>query len=93
MLYQNRSPIRAITLAGMLFAAMAGMMTTSWAWDDSKYPNFRGQWRTDVEHLAGAVDWDALQPTPGNRLERTEHFAAMHDRITEVFRIDPTATW
>jgi hypothetical protein len=50
MLYRNRSSIRAITLAGMLFAAMAGMMTTTttpgWAWDDSKYPNFRGQWRT-----------------------------------------------
>ena len=46
----HQCSMRAITLAGMLCAAMAGIMattiSTSWAWDDSKYPNFRGQWRT-----------------------------------------------
>ena len=46
----HQCSMRAITLAGVLCAAMAGMMaatiSTSWAWDDSKYPNFRGQWRT-----------------------------------------------
>lgn len=27
------------------------------------------------------------------RTERTDHFATMHDNITEVLRIDPTANW
>ena len=39
MLYRNS--IRAITLVGVLCATMAGAL----AWDDSKYPDFSGQWR------------------------------------------------
>ena len=39
MLY--RSSIRAITFVGALCVTMAG----AWAWDDSKYPDFSGQWR------------------------------------------------
>ena len=39
MLY--RSSIRAITLVGALCVTMGG----AFAWDDSKYPDFSGQYR------------------------------------------------
>ena len=44
MLY--RSPVRAIALVGALCVTMAATMTGGWAWDNSKYPDFGGQWRT-----------------------------------------------
>ena len=36
-----RSPISAVALAGALCLTMAD----AFAWDDSKYPDFSGQWR------------------------------------------------
>ena len=38
----GRNLPKAILLAGALSAAAS----SSWAWDDSKYPNFSGQWRS-----------------------------------------------
>ena len=53
----------------------------------------RSRWRAEVQRVVGHVAWEAMTPTPGSRLTRTEHFGALYDRITEVFRIDPSATW
>src|ERR1019366_4510275 len=53
MLY--RSSIRAITFVGALCVTMAG----AWAWDDSKYHDFSGQWRP----IGGA---GGLPPAPKN---------------------------
>jgi len=36
----HRTPIGAITLAGVL-----GLATAAYAFDESKYPDFSGQWR------------------------------------------------
>jgi len=57
--------------------------------------DLRDRWRADVvAFLRRPVDWDALdRPSQAGRTIRSEHFAAIHDRITEVIRIDPAATW
>ncbi len=51
-------------------------------------------WRHDVEAVTGAVDWAAL-PSPDQqaRTARSDHFAPLLARITEVFDLDPTAHW
>ncbi len=68
-------------------AIAAGVVTAGSA-------ELRGRWRTDVEAVIGSVDWDALRrPEQRARTVRSEHFEAIHARITEVLRIDPVARW
>ncbi len=51
-------------------------------------------WRSDVEAVLGDVDWTTLAlPDQAARTARSEHFAPLHARITEVFRLDPDARW
>lgn len=51
-------------------------------------------WRVDVEAVTGRVDWAALpRPDQAARTRRSAHFAALLDRLTEVIRLDPMATW
>src|SRR3981081_1008601 len=48
MLYRssiNRSSISAIALVGAIMGALCVTTTGAAAWDDSKYPDFSGQWR------------------------------------------------
>ncbi len=52
------------------------------------------RWRLEVETLVGSVTWEGLdRPAQDARRSRTQHFAPLFDRLTEVFRIDPTAAW
>jgi len=55
----------------------------------------RAPWRAEVSAaLGGPVEWERLAgPRQAGRTVRSEHFAAIHDRITEVVRIDPAAHW
>lgn len=54
----------------------------------------RARWRLEVEAVVGPVGWDELGCLDQDaRRRRTEHFAPLFDRITEVFRIDPDAIW
>ena len=51
-------------------------------------------WRHDVEAVVGTVDWAALpRPDQQARTARSDHFAPLLARITEVFDLDPTAHW
>lgn len=51
-------------------------------------------WRNDVEAVIGPVRWPALDaPVQAGRTNRSEHFGPLQQRITEVFRLDPTARW
>lgn len=51
-------------------------------------------WRADVEDVLGPVDWPSLnRPEQAARTIRSEHFAPLQERITEVFRLDPQARW
>ena len=52
------------------------------------------RWRVTVEATIGAIDWSALErPDQRARTRRSEHFAALHARITEVIALDPAARW
>jgi hypothetical protein len=51
-----RSSISTIALVGVLCVMMAG----AWAWDDSKYPDFSGQWRP----IGGPGRWARDQKAP-----------------------------
>jgi len=56
--------------------------------------DLRVGWRSDVEAVLGPVAWDALaRPDQAARTQRSEHFAALHARISEVRNLDPTARW
>jgi ring-1,2-phenylacetyl-CoA epoxidase subunit PaaC len=51
-------------------------------------------WRRDVEDVLGAVDWHPLErPDQAARTRRSPYFAPLQERITEVFRLDPSARW
>jgi hypothetical protein len=45
MMMLHRASICAVAFAGALCVAMGGMLSPAWTWDDSKYPDFSGQWR------------------------------------------------
>ncbi len=52
------------------------------------------RWRVTVEATTGSIDWSALErPDQQARTRRSEHFAALHARITEVIALDPAARW
>lgn len=53
----------------------------------------QSRWRDEVDAVVGQVQWETLARPEGTRHERTPHFGPLYDRITEVFRLDPTATW
>ena len=54
----------------------------------------QARWRSSVEGILGPVDWDALgRPAQHARTARSEHFRALHARITEVLDLDPGAKW
>ena len=74
-------------VAGEQEAHRAGLATVTSA-------QLRARWRPEVEAVVGPVPWDELANLGQDaRRRRTEHFAALFDRITEVFRIDPNASW
>jgi ring-1,2-phenylacetyl-CoA epoxidase subunit PaaC len=51
-------------------------------------------WRAEVEAVLGRRDWTAMsEPDQAARTRRSEYFAALHSRITEVLALDPTARW
>jgi hypothetical protein len=51
----NRNAIAALTFAAMLLLPTAG----AWAFDESKYPDFSGQWRRPP---GVAIQWDQTKP-------------------------------
>ncbi len=54
----------------------------------------QARWRGGVDAILGPVEWDALErPAQHGRTIRSEYFAALHARITEVLDLDPTARW
>lgn len=60
----------------------------------SSSSQLQARWRVEVETVVGAVAWEAIVgPAQDARRRRSEHFAPLLDRITEVFRIDPDAAW
>lgn len=75
-------------VAGEADAVAAGVVTVGSA-------ELGAAWRAEVSAaLDWPVDWERLAwPRQAGRTVRSEHFAAIHDRITEVFSIDPAAHW
>jgi ring-1,2-phenylacetyl-CoA epoxidase subunit PaaC len=74
-------------VAGERAAIAEGVVTAS-------SDELRRGWRADVETVVGRVDWASLpRPVQAARTARSEHFAALLARITEVFDLDPTAHW
>jgi len=73
--------------AGEAAALAEGVVTASSA-------ELQPVWRADVEAVIGPVDWASLpRPAQRARTARSVHFAPLLARITEVFRLDPTARW
>jgi len=74
-------------VAGEAAALDAGVVTESSA-------TMREPWRAEVAAIAGPLDWASLEPPDqAARTRRSEHFAPLRARITEVFALDPTANW
>jgi len=74
-------------VAGEADAVAEGVVTASSA-------ELRTAWRSDVEAVVGPVAWDTFtSPDQQARSRRSDHFAALHARISEVIALDPTATW
>ncbi len=70
MLY--RSSIGAIALATALGATLAGAQ----AWDDAKYPDFKGQWRV----IGGPMRYDGSKPWgPGQQAPLTAEYQAIFE--------------
>ena len=70
MLY--RSSIGAIALAAALGASLAGAQ----AWDDAKYPDFKGQWRV----IGGPMRYDGSKPWgPGQQAPLTAEYQAIFE--------------
>ncbi len=70
MLY--RSSIGAIALAAALGATLAGAQ----AWDDAKYPDFKGQWRV----IGGPMRYDGSKPWgPGQQAPLTAEYQAIFE--------------
>ena len=87
--------MRMLPLADALFEevdgeaeALAGGVVTQ------PSTELRSRWRADVEATIGPVDWDGQSPPmQDRRRHRTDAFAPLLDRITEVMRLDPSARW
>jgi hypothetical protein len=70
MLY--RSSIGAIAL----MAATCITMADAWAWDDTKYPDFKGQWRV----IGGPMRFDTNKPWgPGQQAPLTAEYQAIFE--------------
>ena len=70
MLY--RTSIGAIALAAALGATLAGAE----AWDDAKYPDFKGQWRV----IGGPMRYDGSKPWgPGQQAPLTAEYQAIFE--------------
>ena len=69
-----RSSISSVTLIGVLCATLNG----AWALDETKYPDWKGQWvRADS---AEAAPWDAGKPWgPGQRPPLTPEYQAIFE--------------
>jgi len=67
-----RSSIGAIALAAALGATLAGAE----AWDDAKYPDFKGQWRV----IGGPMRYDGSKPWgPGQQAPLTAEYQAIFE--------------
>src|SRR2546426_6172597 len=67
-----RNSIGAITLMMSLFAMIAGAE----AWDDAKYPDFKGQWRP----IGGPMRYDGSKPWgPGQEAPLTPEYQAIFE--------------
>lgn len=74
-------------VAGEATAVAEGVVT-------ARSADLRPAWRSDVQAVIGPVGWDGLaRPDQAARTQRSEHFAALHARISEVRDLDPTARW
>jgi ring-1,2-phenylacetyl-CoA epoxidase subunit PaaC len=75
-------------VAGETESLEAGVVSTGSA-------QLRRMWRADVSGVVDwPVEWERLErPRQVGRTLRSEHFETIHDRITEVIRIDPAARW
>lgn len=74
-------------VAGEDAALAAGLVTRSSG-------ELQAEWRRTVDFTIGVVDWGQLvRPAQAHRTRRSDHFAALHARINEVFTLDPTARW
>ncbi|WP_216649984.1 hypothetical protein, partial [Shigella sonnei] len=74
-------------VAGEADAVAAGVTTATSA-------ELRARWRPEVEAAIGWVDWSAWPVVEqAQRTRRTQHFAALHTRLNEVYRLDPAARW
>lgn len=83
------SPADAVwePVAGEPAALAEGVATTG-------SDELRTRWRAEVEAVIGPFDWAALAPVgQSGRTERTPYFAALHERINEVYALDPSARW
>jgi hypothetical protein len=69
VLYRNS--IRAIALAAALLAAMGAAQ----AFDESKYPDWKGQWRRGD---AGGARYDPSKPLAAQQAPLTEEYKAIH---------------
>ena len=68
----DRSSIGAIALAAALGATLAGAQ----AWDDAKYPDFKGQWRV----IGGPMRYDGSKPWgPGQQAPLTAEYQAIFE--------------
>src|SRR4051794_16653891 len=55
----HRRSIGSIALAAALCVTVAGPSVNSWAFDETKYPDWKGQWtRVPVRGLAGNPSFD-----------------------------------
>ena len=69
-------------------AAVAGGIVTASSGE------LQQRWRVTVEATMGAIDWSALErPDQQARTRRSDDFADLHARITEVIDLDPAARW
>lgn len=74
-------------VAGEAEAVASGVVTVSSG-------DLRPIWRAEVTSVVGPLDWpDAIVADQAGRTLRSEHFAALHARINEVYALDPTARW
>jgi hypothetical protein len=67
---------RSATAALALVTAMCVTLTQSWAWDDAKYPNLKGQWGP----VGGPMRFDPSKPWgPGQQAPLTPEYQALFD--------------
>jgi hypothetical protein len=91
---QHRGLIRKLVPTSIaLIFALGASMSAAWAWDDSKYPDLKGQW---VRGPGGGARYDTSKP-PGRRQEAplTPEYQAIYeanlaDQAQGGQGIDPT---